>query len=204
MDVSKDHSGYEVVYGEPQLPHGNETVEMTMRNQLDFGNITIVKQDAKDSNKKLSGAEFKLERLIPGEAGKEETWEVDTVFKPKTAVTSATGIIEFKSLPYGTYRITEIKAPSGYVPLNKSVHVTISEEAFEQQAQEHEGDLEYNPEDKTITVTIKNEKGLIIPTTGGRGIFMFTMAGATLCFAAVLLYRYRMHGKRRTSHHYKK
>lgn len=204
VDVSKDHSGYEVVYGEPQLPHGNETVEMTMRNQLDFGNITIVKQDAKDSNKKLSGAEFKLERLIPGEAGKEETWEVDTVFKPKTAVTSATGIIEFKSLPYGTYRITEIKAPSGYVPLNKSVHVTISEEAFEQQAQEHEGDLEYNPEDKTITVTIKNEKGLIIPTTGGRGIFMFTMAGATLCFAAVLLYRYRMHGKRRTSHHYKK
>lgn len=204
VDVAKDHSGYEVTYGEPQLPNGDKTVAIEMTNRLDFGNITIVKQDAKDNNKKLSGAEFKLERLIPGEAGKEEKWEVDTVFKPRTAVTSATGIIEFKSLPYGTYRITEIKAPSGYVPLNKSVHVTISKEAFEQQAQEHEGDLEYYPEDKTITVTIKNEKGLIIPTTGGRGIFMFTIVGATLCFAAILLYHYKMQGKRRTRRRYKK
>lgn len=198
-------SGYEVTYGEPQQPQGANTVTISMTNKIDFGNITIEKFAKEDTNKRLEGAEFKLERLIEETDNTDKTtWKVDQTFKEKIATTSATGTIEFQKLPYGTYRITETKAPSGYVPMNKPIEVTINDAEFAKQAEQHQGDLTYDASKKLITVKIFNEKGLHIPTTGGRGIVMFTIVGLALCMAAVLLYINKVKALRRTHHRRRK
>lgn len=198
-------SGYEVTYGEPQQPQGINTVTISMTNKIDFGNITIEKFAKEDTNKRLEGAEFKLERLIEETDNTDKTtWKVDQTFKEKIATTSATGTIEFQKLPYGTYRITETKAPSGYVPMNKPIEVTINDAEFAKQAEQHQGDLTYDASKKLITVKIFNEKGLHIPTTGGRGIVMFTIVGLALCMAAALLYINKVKALRRTHHRRRK
>ena len=60
--------------------------------------FTIIKTDSKDPNKKLSGAEFTLQR--PGETLKLQT--------------DANGQINFKNIIPGTYTLIENKAPAGY------------------------------------------------------------------------------------------
>ena len=190
-------SGYHVTYGEPQRPQGENAVMISATNRVDFGNITIEKFD-KDKKNRLEGAEFKLERLIEEENTDKASWKVDQTFSPRTEVTSATGTIEFKRLAYGTYRITETKAPDGYVPLKKPIEVTLDDDAFASQAQQHEGDFSYDASKKLITVTVLNVKSLTIPGTGGGGKLWFTIVGGLLCGGAALLYINKRRSLRRT------
>lgn len=191
--IEKDYNGYQPSYSEPVLPVRGNTAELSVKNTLSFGNITIEKKDA-STNKELKGAEFKLERLIPqpDTTVLDKNLSIDTVFTPRTGISSETGAVYFENLPYGKYKITETKAPAGYIMLRAPVYVTVDQKAFESQAQQHQGDASYDPSKKTITVTIKNEKSLSVPTTGGRGIFMFTLAGLALTGSGLLLYRHRI------------
>ena len=206
---AEDHlNGYKVTYGDPVLPQGAGALTISVTNSLSMGNIKLIKKD-NETEAYLAGAKFQIERLIPqkDENGKDipiEELEVDKTFDPWIETTNNLGEISFSSLAYGKYKITELEAPSGYLLLKQPVYITIDEKAFEQQAKEHQGDLEYDPQSKTIVVTVKNEKGLYVPGTGGRGILGYTMVGFGLCTAAALLYRYRLKSLRRTHHRRRK
>ena len=64
------------------------------------GEIKLIKVDAQDTNKRLSGAEFKL---VHQESG-----------RSYTLATNEAGEATLKELPLGTYAVTETKAPAGY------------------------------------------------------------------------------------------
>ena len=86
------------------LSEPGATIQQTIRNSKeDTGNIKIIKND-KDG-KKLSGAKFKLERIDSNNN------VLDTIETNEMV----SGEITISSLKLGTYRITETKAPEGYV-----------------------------------------------------------------------------------------
>lgn len=191
IKIENDPYSYNAEYGKPQLPNIGNTAVLSVKNTLPLGNITISKKD-EQTGKDLSGAEFKLERLITEENKEDFELKIDSRFSPRTGTTSETGMLYFQNLPYGKYKITEIKPPDGYVILKKPIYVTVDEEVFQKQAEEHKDDKMYNVAKKTITVTVKNSKFLELPESGGRGTFMFTLAGASIIGAALLLYRKKL------------
>lgn len=132
-----------------------------------YGSIKIIKVDSKDNNIKLGGAEFKLEKLIENN----EEFIVDEYFEPLIITTSTEeetlGEVDFKKLEYGKYRLTEIKAPSGYSLQNKPIDIEITEE---------------NPD--FIGKVINKEKN-ILPDTGGNGSLILTMVGVFLIAIAI-------------------
>jgi len=62
-----------------------------------------------DLDKRLEGAEFRLDRL-----DEDNNIVPDTDFEPRTVATDENGIAYFGDLEQGKYQVTEIKAPEGY------------------------------------------------------------------------------------------
>lgn len=176
IPVAEDINGYEVNYGTPALPEGDGNVSITAENQLALGDIILDKKD-QETNTALEGAEFKLERLIPKDGTADEKLETDKTFPERTAVSSATGMVKFQNLPYGKYKITEIKAPKGYMLLKEPVYITLDATTCDNMGK--------------ISITVHNTKGFDLPKTGGRGIFIFLIGGVALVLttASTLLIR---------------
>ena len=80
--------------------------------EVKTGSLEITKVDA-DTKEKLVGAEFTLSR-----DGK--------IIKKGT--TNEEGIVKFEDLSFGTYELTEVKAPVGYVLIKQKTKITINEE----------------------------------------------------------------------------
>ncbi|MFR3032007.1 MAG: SpaA isopeptide-forming pilin-related protein, partial [Blautia sp.] len=201
VDINRsDGNSYQAKYGDPVKPE--ETAVLNVTNTLEKGSVKILKQDSETSSL-LKGASFKLERLVEETDNTDiEKWKVDESWKAKTGDTDGFGELVFKDLPYGSYKITEVKSPTGYVLLRKPIYVTINEEEFDKQAQEHQGDDSFDASLKTILVTVKNDKGLTVPGTGAGGTFMLTMAGLALMLGgAMLLYMRRVRSIRQSSRH---
>lgn len=183
-------------YSAPIAPSSNASAVLLVKNVVKRGQVKLIKYET-NSTTLLKGAEFKIEKLIPGDKNQEKNWKVDDSWKPVTKTTGDNGELSFDKLPYGSYRITETKAPSGYVLLKNPIHVTISDQAFKDQAEDHKGDVTYDPDSKTITVKAYNEKGLSLPSTGFGGILGFTLAGIAVLGVGMLLYIWRIRTIRR-------
>ena len=103
--------------------HSNEIAALTATNTPIQGRIRIVKKDAVTGDL-LAGAEFSITRIsgIPAHHGAGDDEVVATI------ITDANGVAESPLLTYGTYRIDEKVAPSGYVNSGYSKEVSISED----------------------------------------------------------------------------
>ncbi|MBQ3484619.1 MAG: hypothetical protein IJA77_03835, partial [Clostridia bacterium] len=103
--------------------HSNETAALTATNTPIQGRIRIVKEDALTGDV-LSGAEFSITRIsgIPAHHGAGDGEVVATI------TTDTNGVAESPLLTYGTYRIDEKVAPSGYVNSGYSKEVSISKD----------------------------------------------------------------------------
>jgi len=150
--------------------------------------VTITKVDGQNSNTKLSGATFELDKYVGG------TWVAK-----QTLTTDATGIISFGKLGSGQYRLVETVAPSGYNLLVNPIGFTIT-------ATFSGTDLatltSSNPlftvdlGGRTLSATVQDNAGSILPGTGGIGVTVFYIAGLSITVGAALFLIYR---KKRTA-----
>ncbi|MBW3095490.1 hypothetical protein KIH75_09150 [Bifidobacterium sp. 64T4] len=150
-----------------------------------------------ESGDPLAGAEFQLyrydgdcdetckatplDRLNPGK------WQ-----RIDVQTSGSDGKVKFAGLVEGTYRLIESKAPDGYLkPKGQwNVVVDMSKTDKEQLVITAVSDGVKPPAfetDKEQGLSVANYHATSIPSTGGRGLMIFTMAGAVLVLAGVAI-----------------
>lgn len=115
-----------------------------------------------------------------------------------TGVVGADGVLRFEGLSAGEYTITEIKAPAGYNLLKAPITVTIGFTAPAADAASTDCTWTYtwtNGEqngnnvttNNSNTVTVTNQTGTELPSTGGMGTTIFYVVGSILVVGAAVL-----------------
>ena len=146
------------------------------------GSITINKTDDKTTPNPLTGAKFSIKKgettleFVELEAGVYTLYTDDTVIpEGKEKVTDVTvnekGVVTVKGLGAGEYVITETLAPEGYSINNNIPNVTLEK-----------------GEHQNRTIQVKDSKLSALPSTGGIGTTIFTIAGCVIMIAAAGLF----------------
>ena len=185
----------------------NETGETPKDVVIVFTYKTIINK-VDSENKPLTGAAFKLEKLIKGKDGAADTW---TTVKEFTVDETTTSFI-FSGLDDGQYKLTETKTPVGYntidpiyfvieathdetadVPTLKTLNAYLTDANGNKQTEMKDGEsvnIDLGTVDLTagsITTTVVNKSGSKLPSTGGIGTTIFYVLGGVLVLAAVVL-----------------
>lgn len=150
-------------------------------------------------NGPLAGAEFTLTRTDKTKAdGSKYTY---------TAASDTNGVLNFKGLDAGTYNLQETKAPKGY-SLNSTVYPVVISAQYNEDGTLNNYSININGTDgKTFTYTAAYENKIVhnitadttigtdtfeirntplsgLPSTGGTGIYIFTVTGVLLMVCA--------------------
>lgn len=153
--------------------------------------IAIVKVADGSETTKLKGAKFVLykEDTTGGttttkyyrrwdETINKVTW-VDKITDATEVETDEKGEASFDGLANGIYHLVETKAPAGYNQLDKPYTVRVNEKN-DPVTNENENRL-------TVTATVTNKTGAVLPSTGGMGTTIFYVLGAVLVVGAGVL-----------------
>lgn len=154
------------------------------------GSLTIYKTTNEknvEDRKPLTGAKFSIVKTVGGEedkslefveleVGKYTLYTEDTeIPEGKAKVTEVTvgtdGKVTLKGLGAGTYKITETLAPEGYSINNDIPNATISA-----------------GEKENIEINVPDSKLSSLPSTGGIGTTIFTIAGCLIMVTAAGLF----------------
>ena len=185
----------------------NETGETPKDVVIVFTYKTIINK-VDSETKPLTGAAFKLEKLIKGKDGAADTWTTVKEFTVDETTTSFT----FSGLDDGQYKLTETKTPVGYntidpiyfvieathgetadVPTLKTLNAYLTDANGNKQTEMKDGEsvnIDLGTVDLTagsITTTVVNKSGSELPSTGGIGTTIFYVLGGVLVLAAVVL-----------------
>ena len=185
----------------------NETGETPKDVVIVFTYKTIINK-VDSENKPLTGAAFKLEKLIKGKDGAADTWTTVKEFTVDETTTSFT----FSGLDDGQYKLTETKTPAGYntidpiyfvieathdvtadAPTLKTLNAYLTDANGNKQTEMKDGEsvnIDLGTVDLTagsITTTVVNKSGAELPSTGGIGTTIFYVLGGVLVLAAVVL-----------------
>lgn len=133
---------------------------LSKTNKLKATDLTIKKVTG-FLQKPLAGAEFKV---------------TDKAGNKYQVTDEGEGIFKVTGLAPGEYTIEETKAPEGYVKLDEALKFTISADG-----KVEGGSFELtNTGNNTLEVTVKNHAAGILPKTGGNGIYIYLLIGASL------------------------
>ena len=185
----------------------NETGETPKDVVIVFTYKTIINK-VDSENAPLTGAAFKLEKLIKGKDGAADTWTTVKEFTVDETTTSFT----FSGLDDGQYKLTETKTPAGYntidpiyfvieathdvtadAPTLKTLNAYLTDANGNKQTEMKDGEsvnIDLGTVDLTagsITTTVVNKSGSELPSTGGIGTTIFYVLGGVLVLAAVVL-----------------
>ena len=185
----------------------NETGETPKDVVIVFTYKTIINK-VDSENKPLTGAAFKLEKLIKGKDGAADTWTTVKEFTVDETTTSFT----FSGLDDGQYKLTETNTPAGYntidpiyfvieathdetadAPTLKTLNAYLTDANGNKQTEMKDGEsvnIDLGTVDLTagsITTTVVNKSGSELPSTGGIGTTIFYVLGGVLVLAAVVL-----------------
>lgn len=142
------------------------------------GGAQFVKKDSQ-SNKTLAGAKFQLVKVdsngnIVSYADSSYTWS-DSATGATTYTSDTNGLVALKGLSYSdklhsgeSYALLEIQAPDGYAKLDSPVKFSITKGSF----------------DDSNKITIDNTKEGLLPSTGGKGIYIFLAIGIVIMIVA--------------------
>jgi fimbrial isopeptide formation D2 family protein/LPXTG-motif cell wall-anchored protein len=166
--------------------------------------LPINKIDGSDKSA-LTGAEFALYKTeedakagnnaisFTGENGSYKLGGTDTTLKADNK-----GHYAVQGLDQGTYYLMETKAPEGYNRLTDAQKVTVAP-AYDGTAYENHipdatndqlksVDLTLNGTDAGTAITIANNSGSTLPSTGGIGTKIFTFGGIALMAGAIIVF----------------
>ena len=185
----------------------NETGETPKDVVIVFTYKTIINK-VDSETKPLTGAAFKLEKLIKDKDGAADTWTTVKEFAVDETTTSFT----FSGLDDGQYKLTETKTPVGYntidpiyfvieathgetadAPTLKTLNAYLTDANGNKQTEMKDGEsvnIDLGTVDLTagsITTTVVNKSGSKLPSTGGIGTTIFYVLGGVLVLAAVVL-----------------
>ena len=163
-DIVINHTSYKVTYSK----EGDTRVITNTKNDQ---SIKIVKQN--NSGTLLEDAKFTLK---------------DANNQSYDYTSDENGIVFNGKINYGTYTLTEIKAPNGYAVLATDITITVDENGVSVSGSNK---VSVNPEnDGTYTVIVKNDMLYSLPSTGGSGIYWYSICGMLLMMAAAwILYK---------------
>lgn len=96
--------------------------------------------------------------------------------------------IQIENLPYGEYILREVKSPRGHKSC-KDIYLYISyEKSFFKVGQDGGCiSLEEKEDEGGYEISVKNERGLVLPNSGGCGTHQFSFIGITLLAGALSL-----------------
>ena len=158
-DVTINQISYKVTYS--QKADGIRVITNTKNSRL----MKIIKQSNSDVN--LEGATFTLK---------------DAQNQSTEYTSDANGIVFNNNINYGTYTLKEIKAPNGYALLNADITITVDQNGVTVSGSEKASVSQ--EEDGTYTIIVKNDMLYSLPSTGGSGIYWFSICGMLFMMAA--------------------
>lgn len=119
-----------------------------------------------------------------------DTYCVDPDGSVTEITTDSTGTFILNGLSTGTYYLTEATAPAGYNKLETPLTITISAVGGTgtSVAEGMTGriSVDGNAENATRVVSVKNNSGAMLPSTGGIGTTLFYIVGSILVLGAVI------------------
>lgn len=105
-----------------------------------------------------------------------------------TYISDANGLVLEGDIAYGTYTLTEVKAPAGYTKLTDAVTITVDKNGIT--IPDNTNISIKKTSDGVYTITAVNNLLYELPHTGGPGIYLFTIGGILLMGAAAwILYK---------------
>ena len=160
--------------------------------------LKVLKVDTTDNEIKLKDAVFQLQKQK--EDGTYAVYTSDLFSDSQyateedvtlTIVDEEVGI-SFRMLTDGNYKLIETKAPDGYIRAQTpELEFTVTDGVITPDIAADGFVIDYLPvsqENDTPTVTIGNTPGVELPSTGGNGTLIYTVAGmALIVLAGVLL-----------------
>ena len=170
-----------------------ETTEPKQSNtvwaRVPFAGFVVKKVDSLNKDVVLAGAEFEL------------TKENDPEFR-QTAVSDGNGILKFRDLTEGTYTLTEIKYPAGYIekPVSLQVIITQNPTTMEYEVEFKDpstGEAFAGSGTGSDPLCIGNDPLYELPSTGGIGTTWYRIGGTLLIFLAGMLILYKKKYARR-------
>lgn len=156
-DIVINHTSYKVTYS-------YEGDTRVIRNTKNDQSIKIVKQNNSGIN--LEGATFTLK---------------DANNRSTEYTSDGKGVVFNDKINYGTYTLTEIKAPNGYALLATDITITVDQNGVSVSDSDK---VLVNENDGIYTVIVKNDMLYSLPSTGGSGIYWFSICGMLLMMAA--------------------
>lgn len=188
------------------VQNANGTISVSEAKTIDFpipsvkgylGELNFRKTDTLDAP--LPDAEFTLQHAETCSRCRGDGTRVDTVAS-QTAVSGTEGMVTFRNIPSGhTYLLTETKIPEGYSETGYTYEVTVAYDKVTVQIRNTAGEVIEKWTEKgpgEILGTIQNRTHYELPSTGGPGTRLYTIAGLLLITTAAGLLLYN-HKKRR-------
>lgn len=179
-------------------PNGSGTGKTPDDTNIVFTYKTVVDK-VDDEEQSLTGAEFTLEKFVADEDGADTYNEIEGTWSAAaTATIGEEGTkFTFTGLDDGTYRLTETKTPDGYNTIDPIIFtVTATHDVIADDPKLTDlsgtaatGEITFTTvvNDGSLTTTVINESGTILPETGGIGTKIFYAVGAVLMIGAAVI-----------------
>ncbi len=141
---------------------------------------TVLRITKTDMSKKvtLSGAIFSIIKV-------DQNLEPIPDLTEVTLATDNSGTLIFENLDFGTYRITEVQAPSGYEKINSPIYITLNGDGSVTVFEHFYAEADSSG---SFSVIIKNTEPIPIPETGGNGTIHFVIIFVMFTAIAVFIY----------------